>query len=379
MPELTQEEQRLLERATTIAKANLDDLLHPKASGSFHFESQKQLFQTIRQFYADIASTRLDLVPTNIIRQAADNAESTIRSISQIQMFDAKSGDPNQKSTAYIENLRSTYDTAYTHFAPHLALARVSSSAIGQEFESLKALTTILSNERKRAAEDYEAKTKAADAQLKARIAEFEKVMTAAREASKMEAVSAQASEFDTEATSARTASTWWLTATIITVAVSLFLVWLLFLDGLNPSAISAPQLSPAQPSASQPSGAQAKPTHVPPESPVETKVITAALVQQTVARILIVTLLYTAVVWCARNFFACQHNYTVNRHRRNAMMTFRAFVEGTKDPPTQDFILRQAAACAFAPQQSGYLKDESLPTPAPASQIIDIIKPDAK
>jgi hypothetical protein len=57
-------------------------------------------------------------------------------------------------------------------------------------------------------------------------------------------------------------------------------------------------------------------------------------------------------------------------------MQTFRAFVEGTKDLATQDFILRQAAACAFAPQQSGYLKDESLPIPAPASQIVDVVKP---
>ena len=102
---------------------------------------------------------------------------------------------------------------------------------------------------------------------------------------------------------------------------------------------------------------------------------LTAAVVQQTVARVLIVSLLYASVVWFARNFFACRHKYTVNRHRRNAMQTFRAFVEGTQDPATSDFILRQAAACGFAPQQSGYLKDESLSIPAPASQIIDVVK----
>src|SRR6266542_3728871 len=107
----------------------------------------------------------------------------------------------------------------------------------------------------------------------------------------------------------------------------------------------------------------------------IEGKVVTIAVIQQTIARLLIITLLYGAVVWCARNYFACRHNYTVNRHRRNAMQTFRAFVEGTKDPATQDFILKQAAACAFAPQQTGYLKDESLPAPVPASQIIEVGK----
>ena len=110
--------------------------------------------------------------------------------------------------------------------------------------------------------------------------------------------------------------------------------------------------------------------------STISNHAITIEALQQTVARILIITLLYSVVVWVARNYFASRHNYTVNRHRRNAMQTFRAFVEGTEDKATQDFILRQAAACAFAPQQTGYLKDESLPTPAPSSPFIDIVRP---
>jgi len=48
-------------------------------------------------------------------------------------------------------------------------------------------------------------------------------------------------------------------------------------------------------------------------DTSIESKTITAALLQQIIAQFLIVTLLYSAVVWCARNYFACRHNYTVN------------------------------------------------------------------
>jgi hypothetical protein len=379
MPELTQDEQTLLQRAKTITDWPLVGLLHPESGGSFNFASERPLFDLICQLYADLASVSLSAPHPNIVRQAIQSAESIIRLFAAIRNFDPKSGDPNQTSQNLANELRSTYYEAYNGLCPHLALARIRSTAIKGEFDSLHSAIAALDVERNRVAQEHAAKTAAADRVLQQQIDRLEEVTAAAREASRVEGVSAQANEFDKEAGSSRRASNWWFLASLATIVSSLFLVWHLFLAANSPSPSRPLANSPVAP---RPQSQSITPQPTLPPQPTETpleKSLTIGLLQQTAARILIVALLYAAVVWCARNYFACRHNYTVNRHRRNAMQTFRAFVQGTKDPATQDFILRQAAACAFAPQQSGYLKDESLPMPGPASQFIDIARQEPK
>jgi hypothetical protein len=255
----------------------------------------------------------------------------------------------------------------------------LSPTEINNRIEQINALNKSIASEAKKSADDYAAKIAIFEQQHKAQKEELEKVMAAAREAAKFEAVTAQSKAFDQEAQEALVEARWWLFFTTLLVGVSVWFVWFVFLKDLHPALANSTPLSVSKLTGSNQPIALATNTVPSTESPIESKVITAALLEQTVARILVVTLLYGAVVWCARNYFASRHNFTVNRHRRNAMNTFRAFVQGTEDKSTQDFILRQAATCAFSPQQSGYLKDESLPTPGPASQIVDMVKPGGK
>jgi hypothetical protein len=60
-----------------------------------------------------------------------------------------------------------------------------------------------------------------------------------------------------------------------------------------------------------------------------------ASAVQYVVAKLLVLSTLSFGVFWCARNYKAQKHNETLNKHRANALMTFRAFVEGTGDSIT--------------------------------------------
>jgi hypothetical protein len=372
---------KLREISAAIASAQLITLLEPKDAGSFSFEEHRDLFKTVLDFYSQFPLLDLAALPSSILEQGISNADAVFRAIGQIRDFNARSGDPNQMSPQLVKALTSAYNTAYANFAVHIAYARTATSTVAAELSSLRSEANTIRNERAQIAQNYADRVASLEAEQKARTTEIEKVLAAAREASKLEAVSAQASEFHKEAASTLTASWWWLAGTILSVIISLLVVWYSFLKPANDSPTGAQPTSAQQPTLQQGQGGSppAKPTSPTPSISSDNKQLTAVLLQQTVARVLIITLLYSIVAWCARNFFACRHNYTVNRHRRNAMKTFRAFVEGTKDIATQDFILRQAAACAFSPQQSGYLKDESLPPPAPASQFIDIVKPDAR
>lgn len=80
-----------------------------------------------------------------------------------------------------------------------------------------------------------------------------------------------------------------------------------------------------------------------------------ASTVQYVVAKLLVLSTLSFGVFWCARNYKSQKHNETLNKHRANALMTFRAFVEGTSDVRVKDAILLQAAQAAFSSRPTGF------------------------
>ncbi len=80
-----------------------------------------------------------------------------------------------------------------------------------------------------------------------------------------------------------------------------------------------------------------------------------AASIQYIVAKLLVLSILSLGVLWCARNYKSQKHNETLNKHRANALMTFRAFVEGTSDVRVKDAILMQAAQAAFSSRPTGF------------------------
>ena len=101
--------------------------------------------------------------------------------------------------------------------------------------------------------------------------------------------------------------------------------------------------------------------------------VSTARIVQLSIPKIFLASLLYFGMVWAARNYAACRHNQVVNEHRLNALRTFQEFVTGAADQRIKDAILLQASACVFNPQVSGYLKDQSVPQEH--NSVVEIVK----
>ena len=71
---------------------------------------------------------------------------------------------------------------------------------------------------------------------------------------------------------------------------------------------------------------------------------------------IVIVALLYL-VHFCGRAYVAAKHNETVNRHRANALSTYRLLTESVAEERNRDLVLAAAAGAIFAPQETGFLK----------------------
>lgn len=81
----------------------------------------------------------------------------------------------------------------------------------------------------------------------------------------------------------------------------------------------------------------------------------TAATIQYVVSKLILLSTLSFGIFWCARNYKSNKHNETLNKHRANALMTFRAFVEGSGEQQIKEAILLQAAQAAFVNRPTGY------------------------
>lgn len=85
----------------------------------------------------------------------------------------------------------------------------------------------------------------------------------------------------------------------------------------------------------------------------------TAVAIQYVLSKLILLSTLFFAIFWCAKNYRSSKHNETLNKHRANALMTFRAFVEGSSEQQIKEAILLQAAQAAFVNRPTGYETQE--------------------
>lgn len=78
-------------------------------------------------------------------------------------------------------------------------------------------------------------------------------------------------------------------------------------------------------------------------------------LIQLISSKILIFTVLVYLLVLASRNYANHKHNAVINRHRQNALLTYRSLVSAAEQKGTQDIVLAHAAACIFSPQETGF------------------------
>lgn len=72
-------------------------------------------------------------------------------------------------------------------------------------------------------------------------------------------------------------------------------------------------------------------------------------------SKILIFAVLGFLLVMAAKNYVSHKHNSIVNRHRQNALLTYKALVQASAGQGTEDIVLAHAASCIFSPQETGF------------------------
>lgn len=98
-----------------------------------------------------------------------------------------------------------------------------------------------------------------------------------------------------------------------------------------------------------------------------------AAIIQRIITKLIILSSLYYAALWAAKNYRTHRHLSVLNLHRHNALRTFEAFVKAaSKDDQTKNAVLLETTRSIFAPANTGYIGGDEEST---NNRIIEIFK----
>jgi len=281
-------------------------------------------------FYQQLSTSILEDLPDPQLQKIQSQADGDYNHFKTILDFSATQSDAGNARTAAINAVVAAYDPAFNKLYQYIAYS--ASKATDWQALDRKARETIQGiDDRadKLVKKLDEVNTKAAD------------ILDEIRKTAAEQGVSQQASYYKEEAEAHATAADTWFKQGVIPAAivVAVWAIVSLFLHnipGLNPDT-------------------------------------GAVSFQIAVSKVLVFAVISFMLFLCSRNFLSHKHNAIVNKHRQNALMTYRALVNAAEGHATGDLVLNQAAICIFSPQSTGYAKDVT-PDGATAKSVVEML-----
>lgn len=257
-------------------------------------------------------------LPQSRQNQIQEHADSFFNIIEQIIKFDPKQDNAYGVRTSLIDSISGQYDSYFNTLSPLVSYA----ASRTKDFRAL---------EREARSAMQAASDRAAEvtSNLQSNQEEAERILSEVRKVAAEQGVSQQAMYFQAESTLHDNDAKDWRTATIWTAI------------GLGLYAVASATLH--------------KISWLAPTNNYEA-------IQLGLSKILIFGVIAYMLVLCARNFLSHRHNAVINRHRQNALLTFNALVGAAKNEEQRDIVLSYAAACIFAPQDTGFTKGGGSP-----------------
>lgn len=266
---------------------------------------------------------------TQWLTSLRENSESFLKVLRDILLFSPISADGQPSAQGQrdkiIKRARAGFEAAVLNLEPIINRAY---RAKNKEDTSYREMA----DEALREVESYRLRiTKELDAARKSvehTERDIKETESAVRQLASQQGITSEAIHFDTAAGFYRKVSLVWLLGTLFFLVMLGLWGEFLLLDplGLIVSVYSLPEASQ-----------------------------NGAMIQMGLTKLLITTLGFYALVFCANNFKSNSHNYIVNRHRAEALKTYKAMIAAGNGSDNRDIVLMQAAACIYSPQDTGF------------------------
>ena len=250
-------------------------------------------------------------LPRSPLERIKSRANEDFNRLDAILKFDPNQSTPQSQRDGLIVDLANQYEPAFDILYQMISY----SAARSTDFKGLE-------SQARSAAQEIQDRAGVLMTELQKSKSDADAVLAEIRKVAAEQGVSQQAIHFANEATSHETQSKFWLKCTA--GAAGTLLLWAIVSLFLHKWAFLSPNS-------------------------------TYESVQLAMSKALIFGVVSFATYLCAKNFLSHKHNAIVNKHRQNALATYRAIVEASNGQANSDIILSQAAACIFSPQSTGY------------------------
>ena len=267
--------------------------------------------EVIIVLYQRISLTSLKDFSDNQLNVIRGQAQTDLNNFQQILSFDATAANASVTRSQLISNIKARRDQLFEQVWQFIAYGVAQKTDAGAlEAQARSTIQSIKEQSDK------------LTGQLNAAKVDADKALEAIRAVAAEQGVSQQASYFREEAEKHEPLAATWLTRTYwAAVGVGIFAVLSLFLYKWD-------VIKPAD---------------------------TSEMMQLISSKILIFAVLGYLLLLASRNYTTYKHNAVVNRHRQNALLTYRALVKAAGGDGTEDIVLAHAASCIFSPQETGF------------------------
>jgi hypothetical protein len=244
-------------------------------------------------------------------------ADADFNRLQETHQFDPSSGaNSGNRRNQLVSQLDEAYETAFDVVSP------IISYATGRVTDFTK-----IGNDARAMLQSVEDKAARLEEAMADRAKEADRILEDIRATAAEHGVSQQAVYFKEEADEHSAQAAIWLARTVwTTVGLAMFAVGTIFLHKWS-------WLSPAT---------------------------SYEAIQLGLSKFLVFATIASFLVLSARNFMAHRHNAVVNRHRQNALVTYRAIVDAAGDSSNSDIVLAKAAECIFSDQPSGFSRSDT-------------------
>lgn len=317
-------ETEVRESLATAAAIDAELLVRTDLGENYRFEEAIPHFTKPLSVVKQLAVRDVSCLPYSQLNNILNCCTDLSRLRTSVTSFSMQMDSPTAQYRALLKSIEETCDTVLCNLMQPLAFVTIHDS----DLESLNS----------RAASSFSSVESALDAamtQIRDATEEAKLALGAIKDQAAMSGVSVNAKVFSEHALDHRTASKKWLWAAVLSAG---------FTIGAAVYWLESDHLASSIPST----------------------------IQYVFAKLILLSLLSYAMIWCGKNYRSHKHNETLNQHRANALMTFQAFVQGTSEQSIKDTILVHAAQAAFGMHPTGYdSMDKDVHPIAPAIEII--------
>lgn len=279
------------------------------------FDKAVEPARQIGNLFNQLPISSLRLLPNIELDQIKHLADGTYNIFKEIKAFSVSDGDVDNRKNALVDNLWNQTNVVFLKLYPLVSFAMAKTV----DFASLE-------NQARSAIQSVRDQTKELIAELEKDRSDSRDVLQEVRKSAAEQGISQEAFFFSQESQEHEDNAKKWLWASVFaTVMVTLYAVFTLFI----------------------------------PKIPLLSAETVPEAVQLAISKLLIFLVLVFALLQCVKNYSAHRHNAVANKHRQNALMTYKTLAEAGGSQEARDAILQHAAAAEYAPGDTGYVRGE--------------------